>query len=103
MPAHIINAFLQALFYIIFPEPQDKPSSLCQLLVCSPVPFDIAPQFFLPELPVGSYLFARIVLMSPCMPEISVNKDSDAVSGKDNVRLPWQSPYVFAVTKSAVP
>lgn len=48
-------------------------------------------------------LFSRMFLVSFSMPEITINKNSDAVPGNGNIRRTWKHLVVFPIAQSTVP
>ena len=80
-----INTSLQVFLDVAFPEPQDEPAHLRQFVIDFLIPLNIPLKLLLPVFLIGTNLFSRMFLVSFGMPEITINKNSDAVPGDGNV------------------
>lgn len=98
-----VYAFLQVFLDVTLPEPQDKPAPISQFVINFLVSLNIPLQLLLPVFLIGTNLFSRVFLVSLGMPEIPINKNSDAVPGDGNVRRTWKHLVVFSVAQSTVP
>ena len=98
-----IHAFLQVFLDVTLPEPQNEPAHISQFVIDFLVPLNISLQFLLPVVFIRTNLFSRMFLMSFGMPEITINKNSDAIPGDGNIRRTWKHLVVFPVAQSTVP
>lgn len=98
-----INTFLQVFLNFAFPEPQDEPAPISQFVIDFLVSLNIPLQLLLPVFLIGTNLFSRVFLLSLGMPEIPINKNSDAVPGDGNVRRTWKHLVVLSVAQATMP
>lgn len=98
-----VCAFLQVFLDVTLPEPQNEPAHIRQFVIDFLVPLNIPLQLLLPVFLIGTNLFSRMFLMPFGMPEITINKNSDAVPGDGNIWRTWKHLIVLPVAQSTVP
>ncbi len=98
-----VYAFLQVFLDVTLPEPQDKPSPISQFVIDFLVSLNIPLQLLLPVFLIGTNLLSRVFLVSPGMPEITINKNSNAVPGDGNVWGSWKHLIVLPVAQATMP
>lgn len=98
-----VCAFLQVFLDVTLPEPQNEPAHISQSVIDFLVPLNIPLQLLLPVFLIGTNLFSRMFLVSFSMPEITINKNSNAIPGDGNVRGTRKKPVILPVAKATVP
>jgi len=80
------------------------PAGRRKRLILSSVPLDVPTDLRHPVSGVMATLkFCDACLKIPTMPEVAVTEDDHSMTGKDNVRPPWETGNVEPVPKPGAP